>query len=126
MLRHDPNTQYMGFISDVRNMLLLQALGLAIMDFVSDKFKIKWPVQSIGMLILIYSIAIGIKASMNFNDYINFLSTQPDLDPVYNKNLSYWKWWVKMLLVYIVLFILLILVIIGSFLHTKLRRNHRR
>lgn len=121
MLKHDPNTQYVGLTSDMRTMLFLQAIGLAIMDFVSDRFKRKWPLYTIGMIILIYSIAIGVKANLHFNDYLNYLKTQTDLEPVYKSNIKYWMWWVNMFYVYLFLFTALIVIIIVSFYQSKFR-----
>lgn len=68
--------------------------------------------QIISCIILIYSIFYAYRASVFFNQYIDFLKKQKKLSEPYISQLQYWKQWTIFTYIYIVIVLIILFVII--------------
>lgn len=85
MYSNSPQSAYNGMMSGHRNMFLLSSVGIAMVGFVKDKSKV---FSFIAFTIFIFAAIIGIKSSLDFDEYIkrnNF--------PKESYNYESWKSW---------------------------------
>ena len=109
---YNPRPLINGYISIMRNMFLTSSIGIVIFNL-SHHFKIYSKiVQIFGLIILTYSVIIGIKASIDANKNINLIKKQKKLPELYNVQLNSWKGWINLTYIYITIIIVLSLIIL--------------
>ena len=110
----NPQSVYNGTISQQRNMFLSSSVAIAVIGF-SNNFKVKsvrYLVKTLGALIFLISVFIGIKAS---NDLIHYLDNNKEQIPDFVNT----KGWREISYVSYV-YALILLVIAGLFLSNRI------
>ena len=108
---YNPQPFINGYISMIRNMFLTSSIGLAAMGF-SNRFKqYEKKVKIIAVIIILYSILYGYKASKDSNNYINYIEKQEDLPELYTIMLNDWRQWIYITYIYMILTLSLSIII---------------
>lgn len=98
---NNPYTVYNGALSGYRNMFLSSSLAAIIIGF-SDKFKnyrINILVKTIGSIIFLLSICIGLLTDYDFRFYLdNFKDVLPEYIPLEN-----WYMWSLIVYTYVIM-----------------------
>ena len=111
-LSHNPQSYVNGYISMMRNMILTSSVGLGAMSFSNSFKKYEKIVKILAFIIFTYSIVYGIKAAIDFNEYINYMEKRNDIEDPYKFQLKQWKQWVILTYVYISIVTMICLLIL--------------
>ena len=104
-ISHNPGTILNGFVSMSRNVFLISSMALAFLGY-SRKSEIfnKVSIKIVPLIIILFSIIYGLKASYDFNLYLNYMQNDNiTLKPPYSFQIKQWKDWVYLLVVYTIL-----------------------
>ena len=109
------STQLNFLLLSQRQMIITSALGLAVLNFSTSltgalKLK-KIYLTYLSLTLLIYSIAVGIKAAMDFEDFIKTVKDEEILDPGETKFANRSRTWI-----YYSYFLIAIICIMASML----------
>lgn len=122
---HSPESYLGHHTSMVRNTLSLTSLGIAIVGFgtfFSDRNRdmSEYVVRGVGLLVFVYAILYGIKGTMNYCGYLEYLeSNYDDLPRFYKSQLKQWKEWVYYQYGFIALVVIITIVVSLYKLNTK-------
>tara|TARA_B100001094_G_C18091849_1_gene750832 strand:- start:490 stop:843 length:354 start_codon:yes stop_codon:yes gene_type:complete len=97
-LSHNPQSYVNGYISMMRNMILLSSVGLVI---VNSKYRI------ISLFVFLFSFTYGIKSAYDFNKYVEYLKTL-ELENPLKFQVNQWKQWVYMTYIYLIIILIIV------------------
>lgn len=123
MLKHDPNSHYLTFINELRNVFLLQGFSLAIIGLTPKNSKIQIPIKIIGVCIFIFALISGVRANLQFKKYIDHIAKDESLEETYKQLISYWQQWIVMSWIYLFITFALLIVIFGEFSIIKFQNS---
>ncbi len=104
-LSHNPATFLNGFISMSRNVFLTSSVALAALGY-SQKSKLfnEMALKVVALIVILFSITYGLKASYDFHKYLTFMENDKDqLKPPYTFQIKQWKGWVYLTVIYTIL-----------------------
>ena len=101
-LSHNPQSYVNGYISMMRNMILLSSVGLVILN---SKYIV------ISFFIFIFSFTYGIKSAYDFNKYLVYLESL-ELEEPYSFQVSQWKQWIHLTYIYLIILLIIIFFIV--------------
>ena len=110
-LSHNPHTFVNGYISMMRNMFLTSSIGLATMGFSKNFKEYEIFVKILALIILAYSIILGLKSANDFNIYLNHMNSEKDVPEVYKKLFGKWRQWILLTYAYICIVLVLLAVV---------------
>ena len=110
--KFDKNLNYYtyvnGYYSQIRNVALIASVGIATMGFSNHFKEYALYIQITAFCMLVFSIMYGIKANMNFTQFLSFLDEhKPNNDPPLSFHLENWRDWST----YTYIFIMILVVI---------------
>ena len=110
-LGHNPTSFLSAYISMMRNMFLTSSISIATLGYSqTSKLFHENGVKLFALIILVYSICYGTKASVDFNLYLDYMETNGGkIDPPYNFLLERWRGWTWYTYAY--LFILVVIAV---------------
>ena len=104
---NNPNAFLNGYISMMRNIFLTSSISLASLGY-SSKSKLfpENTIKFISLLILLYSICLGLKSACDFNHYLNYMDKQiHTIKEPYASQIKRWKGWITLTYFYIALLV---------------------
>ena len=106
-----------GYISMMRNMFLTSSIGITIITFSKNFKQYEIFVKILALIILTYSIILGLKSADDYKIYLDYLKSDKDLPDIYKKLLGNWNKWITLTYAYIVI----LLVLLGIIFFRKIR-----
>ncbi len=102
---NNPHTVYNGVVSGQRNMFLSSSLAIVMIGFANnfESTLVKYTIKTLGLFIFVLSIFIGIKATYEFQYYLDYYAGQlPEHIPLE----SWYRWsYVSYAYTFILLFV---------------------
>lgn len=105
---HDPENVLNAFLSMSRNFFLTASISIAILG-ISRKSILanKKKFLILALLMMIFSIIYGIKSTLDFNNYLNYLRENKYFKNDYIKTISQrWKGWIYINILFLIPLIL--------------------
>ena len=107
-LSHNPKDFENGYISMMRNMFLTSSIGITIITFSKNFKKFKLILEILALVILTYSIILGLKSAYDYKIYLDYLKSDKDLPDIYKKLLGNWNKWITLTYAYIAILLVLL------------------
>ena len=100
---HDPENVLNAFLSMSRNFFLTASISITLLSFgMKSNSKIK-SLYIFGLLIMMFSIIYGIKATLDFNYYLKHLNEISDYNnPFFKKNSERWEGWIYINILFLI------------------------
>ena len=106
----DPQNYINGYVSMIRNMILLSSVGLASYGLSNQLKENHFYFKIISIIILLYSIIYGYNATRNLNNYLIVIKEFSDSD--YNYIIKQIKGWQMISYVYMCIIFIIISIFI--------------
>ena len=109
---HDPGNVLNAFLSMSRNFFLTASISIAILGINMKSFRPKKRrLYILSLLIMVFSIIYGIKATLDFNDYLNYLKEKKYFKNDFLKKIAErWKGWIYLNILFLIHLIIRILI----------------
>ena len=109
---NNPQAFMNGYTSMMRNMFLTSSIGLSTTTFSKKFMKYEKFMKFMAVIIFIYSMIIGLKATIDFRSYIDYMQQKKNISEPYNTLFKRWRGWTKIIYIYLIILIIISIVFI--------------